>query len=309
MTADTLGVWILVSVVGSRDRPHIHLPPQYSLSQYKKNKKKSPTHRCAELRDTLSPKLRSKFQGSKETKGSKTEVLLARKDEDEAVAAIPEVVRVTAAAAEAQLAIVATPDTEHLEVAVRVGNRFHPDEEPFAFRLVLVLQTQLRTDFVRAELEAELDGTVVDVRTFGTLFEAEVGHGDKYEVHFRFFGSRRESGLAEDVVPPVADVHSALLNGFAEVVCVFGTSAEFDGFPYLPDLRSSRDDHFAREEALNAVYSAEFVDNSFDLSEVEFVVFHLCPSNRFIAEMLLTARELRGCLWQHYCQRTITDCE
>jgi len=159
-------------------------------------------------------------------------VLLATTTEDEATVAVPEGVRRAAVAAQPQ-GVVIVYDEEHVEVAVRVANGLHTDEEPLASGLILVLQAQLGTYLVRAELEAELESSFVDVAPLGAVLEAELGYRDVEEIELHLGVTRREGRLAEDVVPPIADAATCGLDDSAEVVGRLGTRSELDGFPDL----------------------------------------------------------------------------
>ena len=204
--------------------------------------------------------------------------MLLATDEDEAAAANPEAVRIAVDAVEPKL-IVVVRNAEHLEVAVRVSNGLHRNEKPLAFGLVLVLQAQLWTDFIWAQVQAELLGSLVDFFAGCTVLEAEFGNGNDNQLNFYFFGAHREGGLTEDVIAPVADFHSRLLDGFAEIVGGFGTTSQLDGSPRLPDLCGRRDEELARQEALNALHTAKLVHNGFHRTPIHFRIFHfLTPS-------------------------------
>ena len=175
----------------------------------------------------------NKGQKIQETKSNLK--LLARENEHEATAAAPEAVRVVIERVEPQNAAIVR-DVEHAEIAVRDGKRLHADKQPLVFRLILVLQTQLGTDFVWAELEATLFGGRVDVFERSSVLEAQVLDTDDDEVHIHLFGSHAEGGFAEDVVGPVTNTHALVLHGLTKAV---GVQSRTDGDP-LPDLRVGR---------------------------------------------------------------------
>src|SRR3990167_8762092 len=140
VAGNALNVWILGSVAGNRNRPHIHLLPPISISK----NKTSPAFGNAG----------PKNKGDKKSQGSEiasTKCRLLATHEDEATDGAPEVVRKPKDAEEPQLAA-DEHHTEHAEDAVRVGNGVHRDDEPLTFRLVLVREAQSRSDFRRAEL-------------------------------------------------------------------------------------------------------------------------------------------------------------
>jgi hypothetical protein len=158
--------------------------------------------------------------------------LLARTHEQPAVVGAPDVDGKTIVAAEPQAAP-DVRDVEHARATARVSDRFHADEHPLVQGLILVLQTQLRTDFGRAELETELDRPLVDLATGGTIREAELRDRDVDEIEFEFdlLDRRPEGGLSEDVVRVVADLSARLLDGLAELISTRETRAELDGLP------------------------------------------------------------------------------
>ena len=158
--------------------------------------------------------------------------LLARENEDETVVLVPDTVGVVIARVEPQ-AIGKVPHAEQVEIAVRVGNRLHTNDQPLVLGLVLVLQTQLGTDLVRAELETAFLGGGVDVPERGSLGETELGDTDDDQVDVRLLGGHAERGLTDDVIGPVADPHATILDGFAEAIGVLDARAESDP---LPDL-------------------------------------------------------------------------
>src|SRR3989344_5535551 len=138
---------------------------------------------------------RAKFQGSKKTQGSERLVLLAT-TEDEAIAAVPEVDRAAVAAVQPQPAVVVS-DAEDAEVTVGITDGLHANGEPLTSGLILILQTQLGTRLVGAELEAELESSHVDVPPSGAILETELGHRDVEEIELHLGVRRREGGLTE----------------------------------------------------------------------------------------------------------------
>jgi len=128
---------------------------------------------------------------------------------------------------------------EHLEVADRIGDWLHRNDEPLTTGLVLVLQAQLRTDLIRTECQTKLDSSVVDLLASGAVLEAEFSNRDVDEVELHLYFAHRERRLAQDVVRPVADSEPRLLDGSAEVVSGSETDAELHSLPdrKLSDLR------------------------------------------------------------------------
>ncbi len=188
--------------------------------------------------------------------------------------ATPEVVRAAAAAAEPLPAAVVALDAEHVEAATRAGDRLHRNEEPFALRLVLILQAELGTDFRGTEIEADLLRAVVDLLAGSAILETKLLDGADHKLDFALGVARHEGGLAEDVVCPVADA-TDLVQGFAEVVSGFEAGAELERAPGL-EVGGFRfgDDHFATKEAINAFFAAELVPNRFNATEGDIRIFH-----------------------------------
>jgi hypothetical protein len=209
-----------------------------------------------------------------EPKGSEVGVLLAR-DEHETAAATPEVDRVPADAIQPPT-VITVLNAEHAEVAIGVRDGLHSDDEPLTVRLVLVLQSQLGTDFGWAELKPELLGSLVDVLTSGSVLETELGDGDDHEVHFGLLGARREGGLTEDVIAPIANTVSVVFESTAEVVGGLETCAELEA---LPDSELSgvlgTDDELTADEAVNAVFAAENVPDRLNAVYRRVVLRHL----------------------------------
>lgn len=174
--------------------------------------------------------LSSKFQGSKETQGTQFSVLLVAPHEHPAEVSRPEVVRAAEVAVE-PATIVVVLDEEHAEAIERVADGLHTDEETLASGLVLILQTQLGTHLCGAELETERESPFVDVLPRRSLLEAQVGdrHVDEVERHLGV--TRREGGIAEDVVAPHADLIAVGLESSAEVSGGLETRTELDGLP------------------------------------------------------------------------------
>src|SRR3989344_262062 len=128
-------------------------------------------------------------------------------EEHPAVGARPKGAGMAMVAAEPETVVTAL-NAEHAGVAVRVGDGFHPNEKPFASRLILVLQTQLRTDFSRAQFQAKLLGALIDFPSGGTILETKFSNGNNYEVHLGFLGCRRKGGLAKNVLATVIDMEA-----------------------------------------------------------------------------------------------------
>ncbi len=191
---------------------------------------------------------KDKVQRVQEKQVADDQVLLAT-HEDETAVSIPDEVRAAAAAVEPRTTV-RPSDVEHAEAAIRVGNGLHGHDDPFVHGLVGVLQTQLRADFCWAEFETELDGLVADLLVGGVALEAEFGHRHPDQVDFLLGHARREGGLAEDVVRPVADFHSSGLEGIAETCSVLDACAEFDGLPDLELVRHLGEPHL--EQILNS---------------------------------------------------------
>lgn len=199
--------------------------------------------------------------------------LLARATEEEARAGTPDEVRAATVAAE-PLAIAIVPHVEQPEVAARVGNRLHGNNEPLSLGLVCVLQTQLGANLIGAELQSELLGSGVDLLAGGSLAEAEVFDRDDHEVEFGLLGGRREGGFAEDVIGPVADLHSLGLDGLAEGVGILDAGAEADGLPDRQIAVGWLDDQPTRQEKTHSFVATELVKNCLYLSQRPIVVLH-----------------------------------
>ena len=124
--------------------------------------------------------------------------MLLATTEDEAVASMPDVVRMAVDVVETQVMSNAK-DAEDEAAAAAVSDGFHCDTEPFAARLVAVLQAQRGADFGGAKLEAQLNRFRADVRIAGTALEAEVSNREYDEVEIDFF--LRAGNPAERVSP------------------------------------------------------------------------------------------------------------
>lgn len=197
--------------------------------------------------------------------GTLTRGLLARTNEDEAVVGTPKAVRVAVVAVEPTLTV-AMPDEEHAEVfkGVRIVDGFHPDQEPLALRLVRILQTQLRSDLCGTELETRAQRSFDDVPTVGPVFEAEVHHRHIHEVHVHLRFADPESGLAEDVIAPVAYAVAGTRECLAELVGGLETGAELDGLPDVELGRvGNRDHELTTEESIYTVFTTQFVPDGF----------------------------------------------
>ena len=135
-------------------------------------------------------------------------------------------------------------NAEHEQTAVRSDDGFHGDDEPLTVRLILVLQTQLGTNLCRTELQTELNCPIVDLLPAGVVRETEFGDGNVDQVNFHLLARHAECGLAEDVVRPVADAVTRLLDSRAEVIGRLDASTELHGLPdrELTDLLGRADD-------------------------------------------------------------------
>ena len=169
---------------------------------------------------------------------------------------------------------IAAFDTEHPEAAIRARYGFHSHSEPLDLGLILVLQAQLRTNLVGTKLQAQLTCPYADVCVRRTVFEAEFGHRDVNKVNLCFLARHRKGWLTEDVVAPVADAHSRLLDSFAEIVGRPEAGTELDRAPGLPDLYRCGDKELTRQKALYALYSAELISHRFHLPERCISVLH-----------------------------------
>ncbi len=189
--------------------------------------------------------------------------------------AIPEATRVAVVTADPLLDDNIALYTEHTEVLTRIGDRLHRNKEQFAFRLVLVLETELGTDFRRAEIEIDLFRTVVDLLASGAVLEAEFGHGTDHELDFGLGVARHEGGFAEEVVSLVADAAN-LLQGCAEVIGGFEAGTKLERPPGLEVLQLRfGEDHFVAEEPFGSLHASELVENRFDADIFNVhVVFH-----------------------------------
>ncbi len=187
---------------------------------------------------------------------------------------MPDEARPATAAAKPQAGI-KPPHAEQLEAANRAGNRLHGNDKPFAVGLILVLQTQLRTNLSGAEIQTELLGSGVDLFTSGSVLEAELSDAGDDQIQFNLLGGRRESGLAENVVGVVADAESVVLEELTEVVGGLETvRAEPDGLPSRPITVNGFDHQLARQETTNTVIATQFVKHRLNLSESPIIVLH-----------------------------------
>lgn len=142
----------------------------------------------------------AKTQRSQRNKDPRYKVLLAA--ERPPVAAVPEAVRVTAAAEEPPV-VPNVLNAEQLEAAAGNRDGLHGHEDPLPVRLIGVLKPHLRTDFGRAELQAQGERFLVDLRSGGAVGEAQLGDSDDHDVDFRRI--RGHFDLLQDVAAPVAD--------------------------------------------------------------------------------------------------------
>ena len=190
------------------------------------------------------PDSRTKVKVSKfRTNQPKFQELLAR-HEDPAVVRPPDVVGIAAIAVEPQPALVAF-DEEHERVAIRASNRFHGHEKPFAHGLVEVLESQLRSNLVGTKLELKLPGPTPDFLGSRVPVKTEFASTHTYQMNTLGFEARVESGLAEDVISPVTDLATGLLEGGAKILSSHETCAQVDGLPERKIL-----DHHLRPSAV-----------------------------------------------------------
>ncbi len=158
-------------------------------------------------------------------------------------------------------------DVEDAAVAVRGGDGFHSDTEPFVAGLVVVGQPERGTDFRRAELKAELDGLGADLRVGRIALEAQLLDGANDEVYLGRFGGQRERGLTEQVVGVVAHLALGGLESRLERLQVL-VGPEGD---CLPDGVGRRDcgahEEFAAQKAQSAFLTTELLDDGVHLTE------------------------------------------
>lgn len=176
-----------------------------------------------------------------------------------------DIARSAIVAAEPQTGIIPL-HAEQQEKAIRGGNRLHGDDEPLAVGLILVLQTQLRTDLSGAEIKAELLGSSVDLLAGGSILEAQLGDADDNQIQLDFLGGRRESGFTEDVVGVATDAESVVPESLAEVVGgPESIRAKIDGLENL-ELGLNRFDHqLTRQETTDTVVAPKLVENRLNL--------------------------------------------
>lgn len=211
------------------------------------------------------------------------EVLFARTDEEEPAGTAPEVAVVAA-----QPTLIATAlDAEDAGTAARIGDRLHPDEETFALGLVGVLQTHLWTDLREAELETQALCLHDDVASIRAVLEAELVYGDVHEVDLALLLARREGTLVEDVVAPVADPYTGILDGVTEVFGGLETCSELDRLPDSERGRGRSGEHeLSAEEAIDTIFATELVPHGFDATERNVRILHTASfptiSRRFL---------------------------
>jgi hypothetical protein len=155
---------------------------------------------------------------------------LTGENEHEARVRYPDVGVAAVAAVQPLLAYV-MDDAEDAEVVIRIRDRLHGDAEPFPQRLILVLQPELRTHLVWAEIETQLERPIEDAATNGALRKTKISDRNDHEIDFCFCPARRESWPAEEVVAPVTDLHSRLIDRLSEIIGRLETGTNLDGFP------------------------------------------------------------------------------
>src|SRR3989338_9348795 len=160
--------------------------------------------------------------------------------EDKARARKPDAAGVDTAAAEPQTGS-APPHKEQPKSATRARNRIHGDDKLLFFRLIFILQPQLRSDFGRAQIQPKLIGPTVDSRTSSPIFEAKLVNRFDHQINLDFLDSHCESGIAENAIGLATDFVSAVPEGLAEVIGCLKASAKIDSLEGLEiDLRTSQ---------------------------------------------------------------------
>ncbi|MBI3495480.1 hypothetical protein HY065_02545, partial [Candidatus Berkelbacteria bacterium] len=159
---------------------------------------------------------------------SKSQELLAT--EHPTVDAAPGAVRAAAATAEPQ-AIVDMYDVEDLGVAIGVSDRLHGHQNPFAFRLIFILQPELHTNLGRAQRKAKLKSFGVDLLPGGAIRKAEIGDSDQNQINLgRIRGDRY---FVKNVAAPrpylTPCFRQCLTQGLYRLLCT-----DPDGFPSWP---------------------------------------------------------------------------
>src|SRR3989339_1491798 len=123
------------------------------------------------------------------------------RDKHEAIVSIPEVARVAIVGVEPRLAVIVALHVEHVEVAIRVSNGLHGNDEPFTSGLVFVLNTELGTDLSGTEIQTKLFGFGTCFRKSGSFGKSEISIGDDDQIQSG--GSGSESDFVQNVIGPV----------------------------------------------------------------------------------------------------------
>ncbi len=125
-------------------------------------------------------------------------------------------------------------DAEDARVLVGSGERLHRDDERLVPRLVLVDETERRTDLCGTEIEAELHDATTDEVELYRLVEAELF--DRNHDELEIGRGLAERSLLEDVLGPLGDVRTE-----ERVVRVIGLmDAEFHGRERSTDCEHCR---------------------------------------------------------------------
>lgn len=159
-------------------------------------------------------------QGTKnpELPGSKVpKPKLLAEDEREGAVETPAILRVGATCAQPPLATIVPLDAEHARAAIGHGDRLHRDPVPRPALLIPIGETQMRSDFRRAEIKAALLRVSEKFRGRWLVREPEIADLDPNEPDFCRLGERQEHGLLHDVRRPVGDVEVALLQLLAKL--------------------------------------------------------------------------------------------
>ncbi len=158
------------------------------------------------------------------------------KTEDDPMAETPLKPGIGVIAKEPALAISIALNVEHDRVAVGAGNPFHRHPHVVTFRLIVVLEAEVRAVFSSAEFD-DLSVEVFSAPLFAefrshelvsarVLGKAEFGQTEGYEAHGLLFGGDSEGRFSHDVFRPVtAHVFEASNQ------ILLRHSADLDGFP------------------------------------------------------------------------------
>lgn len=186
----------------------------------------------------------NEIQGPKSPR-IKEQKLLA--EEDELVPAEPDVARIAPARGEPPT----TVDVTHIEqaqVAIGSSDRLHGNGQPLVSRLIRVLESKLRSDFRRTEIQAQLPGPVADYSVGCALGggEAELRDRELDELDLSLLLGGPESLLVHDVPGPVSDPETVLLKQPFQGLTVPSGGAELHD---LPDREGGNQFTVQREQA------------------------------------------------------------